>query len=72
MEIIQTAKKGKYMNSIEKYHIYCTHKEGKQMKYCSISKTLYSTSYTITTEINENKPHYKRAALFTHPLHPKM
>jgi hypothetical protein len=30
MEIIQTAKKGKYMKSMEKYHIYCTHKQGEK------------------------------------------
>jgi hypothetical protein len=31
IEIIQRAKKGKYMNSIERHHIYCTHKQWKQM-----------------------------------------
>jgi hypothetical protein len=31
MEIIQTARKGKYMNGLEKYHIYRTHRQGKQI-----------------------------------------
>jgi hypothetical protein len=31
MEILHTTQKGKYMNCLEKFHIYCAHKDKKQM-----------------------------------------
>jgi hypothetical protein len=31
MEVIQIARKGRYMNSLEKFHIFCTQKENKHM-----------------------------------------
>jgi hypothetical protein len=31
MEVIQIARKGRYMNSLEKFHIFCTQKEEKHM-----------------------------------------
>jgi hypothetical protein len=31
MEVMQVARKSRYMNSMEKFHIFCTQKENKHM-----------------------------------------
>jgi hypothetical protein len=72
MEVIQRAKKGRYMNRMEKFHIFCTQKENKRMNEIlfdpknPIFETVYNhyTSakkkknirHTLNVEVSTNHP----------------
>jgi hypothetical protein len=54
VEVIQIARKGRHMNSEEKYHIFCVCKEKKQMNEVLINlKILYLIPYTNITSTSD-------------------
>jgi hypothetical protein len=53
MEVIQIARKGIYMSSMERFHIFCTQKENKYMNEIlfDLENPIFETVYTITHNI---------------------
>jgi hypothetical protein len=61
MKVLKTEKKGKHLNTLEKYHIYKTSKEGLQMNDAYIDT--HNPIREVIQEINDRerqKTHYKR------------
>jgi hypothetical protein len=52
MEIVTTGRKGKYLNTLERYHIYEISKENLHMKDTHIDTILYSEHCTKFTQNN--------------------
>jgi hypothetical protein len=50
MKVLKTEKKGKHLNTLEKYHIYKTSKEGLQMNDTYIDT--HNTIFKVIQEIN--------------------
>jgi hypothetical protein len=67
MEIITTGKKGKYFNTLEKYHIYEIRRENLHMNDIYIDTTPYFKHYTKFTQDNTTHTPPPTSPL---PLHP--
>jgi hypothetical protein len=74
MEVIQVTKKGRYMNSIERFHIFCTQKENKHMNEVlfDLKKTLYLRPFTTTTHNNNYLITTTEVSTVNQPLRPQM
>jgi hypothetical protein len=51
MKVLKTEKKGKHLNTLEKYHIYKTSKEGLQMNDTYIET--HNSIFEVIQEIND-------------------
>jgi hypothetical protein len=51
MKVLKTEKKGKHLNTLEKYHIYKTSKEGLQMNDTYIN--IHNPIFEVIQEIND-------------------
>jgi hypothetical protein len=51
MKVLKTEKKGKHLNTLEKYHIYKTSKEGLQMNDTYIDT--HNPIFEVIQEIND-------------------
>jgi hypothetical protein len=52
MKVLKTEKKGKHLNTLEKYHIYKTSKEGLQMNDTYID--IHNPIFKVIQEINNS------------------
>jgi hypothetical protein len=52
MEIIQITQKGRHMNSLEKFHIYCAHQQDIQMNEVlfDLQNPIFDTIYNHCTK----------------------
>jgi hypothetical protein len=51
MKVLKAEKKGKHLNTLEKYHIYKTSREGLQMKETYID--IHNPIFEVIQEIND-------------------
>jgi hypothetical protein len=60
MEIIKTGRKGRYLNTLEKYHIYEIGKDNLQMNYISLKPPQHSiNTETSNLQMFKRPPHKK-------------
>jgi hypothetical protein len=54
MEVIQIGRKGRYMNSMERFHIFCTQKENKHMNEIlfDLKNPILETVYNHYTQLS--------------------
>jgi hypothetical protein len=70
---IQVDRKGSHMNNVERYGIFCAHKQNKQMEEVlfDLNSPIFETIYITITLHNKNHPNYHTADSSTIPPHPK-
>jgi hypothetical protein len=62
MEITQITQKGRHMNSLEIFHIYCAHQQNKQMNEVlfDLQNPIFHTIYNHYTKHTKNPHHSSR------------